>query len=120
MPIITENWQIQNGVGGLPRWVVTGYATYDAATIGTLELNAARFKFTPLPNKREIQALALDGVSVSTQSIRPFPYREISKVVKISPVHWSPAAPVQQIGEYAGKAIIQYRVEFQQLQWNHY
>lgn len=119
--IITEKWQKSDGPGGLPRWTVTGWATFERSTIQDLERNAiVRPKFTPLPNTRRLSVLAVDGSSVSTVSINPKPgYPRITNCVKIGPVRWQQIAPEQTSGEYNGKAIISYRVQFQQLEYNH-
>lgn len=117
--VITENWTMAEGPGGLPRWTVTGLATYDQGTIRNLERNAVRCKFTPVPNQRALVALSLDGVAFTEVAIKPVNYPRITNTVKISPVIWRERAGTQPVGDYAGYAVIEYRVQFQQLRFNH-
>jgi hypothetical protein len=72
MPLITTNYMMREGFGGLPVWDVWGWMTWDAATRASVEFNLVpeeRLKLVALPNSRKVVAMRTDGVTLALISI---------------------------------------------------
>jgi len=121
--VITERWSFAPGAGGLPLWSRTVVCTFDHDTLRTLRRNAhapERVKFVPIPHRREVAAISLDGTDITAQTIRPTDYsRAITDTVKLAPAGAEIIAPEQPSGDWSGYAICRVIIQYQQLRDNH-
>lgn len=117
MPIITINYQMSEGYGGLPLWSTWGWMTWDPNTRVIVEKDYVpedRVKIVALPYSRNIVAMRTDGQPLTLVSITPPGMTPIVACLKLGPIQYGLATPAQVTGTYSGSRLCEWSCRIQQ------
>lgn len=114
--IIEKSYRIEQGEHDSIRIVQFGRCSADVATIAEIEGNCTRrFTLETIPMARGVILKPLDGTAPIAQDIvLPTMPGKRYRAVKVSG-RVTPFAPLQTAGRFAGTAVLQYEIVYQQV-----
>lgn len=125
--ILTEEWSMTGGFGGVPGWSCRGICLDTVAAQFALEKDQlTRYRFEEIPFRRALDVICLDGTPViiydwidvrggPITATNTGPAQYVYRVVKLGPVRYANYAPAQDSGPFSGRALFQFQVDFQTL-----
>ena len=116
MPRIEKKYRVEQGEFGSYRITQFGRCSGDQNTIKQIEEKCTRvFTLIQIPNSKGVVFKSLDGTEPVIIEVEPTTMGGRKyRCVKIYG-RCTPFAPVQEYGEYAGVAVMQYEIVYQQV-----